>query len=195
MIGIAHLKAASGSLVLPVVATFAVQTFISVAVYCAPVMAPVVGPALGVPPAHVGYYIAVVLHRQHVRFGHRERLGGAPGPDTREPAGARALPWRARTRRKRIHPAGAPRRAVDRLGVWPHVASQLAHPGACVTAAPDLDRVLAQTDRGARGQRDCRRRRAGAGARRRLAGRSGCDRGCMSCARLCDRADAQPIRP
>jgi hypothetical protein len=57
---IAHLNAASGSLVLPVVATFAVQTLISVAKYRAQVLAPVVGPALGVPRAHVGYYITVV---------------------------------------------------------------------------------------------------------------------------------------
>jgi MFS family permease len=54
------LSAASRSLVLPVTATLAVQTFVALAVYCAPVMAPVVGPALGVPPAYVGYYIAVV---------------------------------------------------------------------------------------------------------------------------------------
>jgi MFS family permease len=59
--GIAHLNAASRSLILPVTATFAVQALISVAVYCAPVMAPVVGPALGVPPASVGYYVAVVF--------------------------------------------------------------------------------------------------------------------------------------
>ncbi|MCX5838185.1 MAG: MFS transporter [Deltaproteobacteria bacterium] len=57
---IARVSAVSRSLVLPVAATLAVQTFVALAVYCAPVMAPVVGPALGLPPAHVGYYIAVV---------------------------------------------------------------------------------------------------------------------------------------
>ena len=45
---------------LPVAATLAVQTLVAVAVYSAPVLAPVVGPALGVPAASVGYYIAVV---------------------------------------------------------------------------------------------------------------------------------------
>jgi len=38
--------------------TFAIQTFVAFAVYCAPVMAPVAGPALGFSPAAVGYYIA-----------------------------------------------------------------------------------------------------------------------------------------
>ena len=38
--------------------TFAIQTIVALAVYCAPVMAPVAGPALGVSPAAVGYYIA-----------------------------------------------------------------------------------------------------------------------------------------
>ena len=38
--------------------TLAVQTLVAVAVYCAPVMAPVAGPALGFAPAAVGYYIA-----------------------------------------------------------------------------------------------------------------------------------------
>jgi MFS family permease len=54
------LSTATRALVLPVAATLGVQTLVAVAVYCAPVMAPVVGPALGVPAAHVGYYIAVV---------------------------------------------------------------------------------------------------------------------------------------
>ena len=48
------------ALVLPVAVTFAVQALVAMAVYSAPVMAPVTGPALGVSPAHVGYYIAVV---------------------------------------------------------------------------------------------------------------------------------------
>ncbi len=42
----------------PLVITFAIQTLVALAVYCAPVMAPVAGPALGVSPAAVGYYIA-----------------------------------------------------------------------------------------------------------------------------------------
>ncbi len=54
------MSTATRALVLPVAATLGVQTLVAVAVYCAPVMAPVVGPALGVPAAHVGYYIAVV---------------------------------------------------------------------------------------------------------------------------------------
>lgn len=48
------------ALVVPVTVTFAVQALVAMAVYSAPVMAPVAGPALGVPAAHVGYYIAVV---------------------------------------------------------------------------------------------------------------------------------------
>jgi len=43
---------------LPLAITFAVQTLVAFAVYCAPVMAPVAGPALGFSPAAVGYYIA-----------------------------------------------------------------------------------------------------------------------------------------
>src|SRR6185503_19792704 len=39
--------------------TLAVQTLVAFAVYCAPVMAPVAGPALGFSPSAVGYYIAV----------------------------------------------------------------------------------------------------------------------------------------
>jgi MFS family permease len=38
--------------------TFAVQTFAAFAVYCAPVLAPLAAPALGVSPSAVGYYIA-----------------------------------------------------------------------------------------------------------------------------------------
>jgi hypothetical protein len=32
----------------------------ALAIYCAPVMAPVAGPALGVPADWIGYYIAIV---------------------------------------------------------------------------------------------------------------------------------------
>jgi MFS family permease len=44
---------------LPLSVTLAIQTLVAFAIYCAPVMAPVAGPALGVSPAAVGYYIAV----------------------------------------------------------------------------------------------------------------------------------------
>jgi len=44
---------------LPLTVTFAVQALVAFAVYCAPVMAPVAGPALGFAPSAVGYYIAV----------------------------------------------------------------------------------------------------------------------------------------
>ena len=43
---------------LPLAVTFGIQTLVAFAVYCAPVMAPVAGPALGVSPAAVGYYVA-----------------------------------------------------------------------------------------------------------------------------------------
>jgi MFS family permease len=43
---------------LPLAITFAIQTLVALAVYSAPVMAPVAGPALGFSPAAVGYYIA-----------------------------------------------------------------------------------------------------------------------------------------
>ena len=46
-------------MLLPVSVTFAVQTLVAFAIYSAPVMAPVAGPALGVSPAAVGYYIAI----------------------------------------------------------------------------------------------------------------------------------------
>lgn len=42
----------------PLVVTFAIQMLVAFAVYSAPVMAPVAGPALGVSPASVGYYVA-----------------------------------------------------------------------------------------------------------------------------------------
>lgn len=42
----------------PLLVTFAIQALVAFAVYCAPVMAPVAGPALGVPASAVGYYIA-----------------------------------------------------------------------------------------------------------------------------------------
>jgi len=42
----------------PLLVTFAIQALVAFAVYSAPVMAPVAGPALGVAPAAVGYYIA-----------------------------------------------------------------------------------------------------------------------------------------
>jgi MFS family permease len=42
----------------PLVVTLSIQTLVAFAVYCAPVMAPVAGPALGFSPAAVGYYIA-----------------------------------------------------------------------------------------------------------------------------------------
>ena len=44
---------------LPLAVTFAVQALVAFAVYCAPVMAPVAGPALGFSASAVGYYIAV----------------------------------------------------------------------------------------------------------------------------------------
>ena len=49
------------SLLLPVSVTLAVQTLVALAVYSAPVMAPVAGPRdLGVPASWIGYYIAIV---------------------------------------------------------------------------------------------------------------------------------------
>ena len=49
----------SRRIALPLAITFAVQALVAFAVYCAPVMAPVAGPALGYSPSAVGYYIAV----------------------------------------------------------------------------------------------------------------------------------------
>ena len=43
---------------LPLTVTFAVQALVAFAVYCAPVMAPAAGPALGFAASAVGYYIA-----------------------------------------------------------------------------------------------------------------------------------------
>ena len=45
---------------LPLGATLAVQTLVALAVYCTPVLAPVAGPALGVAPSAIGYFIAMV---------------------------------------------------------------------------------------------------------------------------------------
>lgn len=46
------------AIALPLTVTTAIQTLVAFAVYCAPVMAPVAGPALGFSAAAVGYYIA-----------------------------------------------------------------------------------------------------------------------------------------
>lgn len=50
--------AAGGGIALPLAVTFTVQTLAAFAIYCAPVMAPVAAPALGVQASAVGYYIA-----------------------------------------------------------------------------------------------------------------------------------------
>ena len=44
----------------PLAVTLAIQTLVAVAVYCAPVMAPVVVRDLGVPPSAIGWFIATV---------------------------------------------------------------------------------------------------------------------------------------
>lgn len=44
----------------PLAVTLAIQTLVAVAVYCAPVMAPVVVRDLGVPPSTIGWFIATV---------------------------------------------------------------------------------------------------------------------------------------
>ncbi len=48
------------ALLVPVSVTLAIQTLVAVAVFSAPVMAPVAGPDLGVQAAWIGYYIAFV---------------------------------------------------------------------------------------------------------------------------------------
>lgn len=52
------MRSEAGGIALPLGITFAVQTLVAFAVYCAPVMAPVAGPALGFSASAVGYYIA-----------------------------------------------------------------------------------------------------------------------------------------
>lgn len=52
------IPAAGGGIALPLAVTFTVQTLAAFAIYCAPVMAPVAAPALGVQASAVGYYIA-----------------------------------------------------------------------------------------------------------------------------------------
>ena len=54
------MKGEPGNVGLALAVTVAVQTLVAFAVYSAPVMAPVAGPALGFSPSAVGYYIAVV---------------------------------------------------------------------------------------------------------------------------------------
>lgn len=49
---------AGGGIALPLAVTFTIQTLAAFAIYCAPVMAPVAAPALGVQASAVGYYIA-----------------------------------------------------------------------------------------------------------------------------------------
>ena len=45
---------------LPLAVTLAIQTLVAVAVYCAPVMAPVAAPDLQLPPSAIGWFIAIV---------------------------------------------------------------------------------------------------------------------------------------
>jgi MFS family permease len=54
------LKAGPGAFYRPIAVTFTIQTLVAFAVYSAPVMAPVAGPALGVAASWIGYYIAIV---------------------------------------------------------------------------------------------------------------------------------------
>ncbi len=49
----------TGGIAFPLAVTFAIQTIVALAVYCAPVMAPVAAPAMGVSPAAIGYFIAI----------------------------------------------------------------------------------------------------------------------------------------
>jgi len=49
---------AGGGIALPLAVTFTIQAVVSFAIYCAPVMAPVAAPALGVQASAVGYYVA-----------------------------------------------------------------------------------------------------------------------------------------
>ncbi len=48
----------AGSVALPLVVTLAIQTLVALAVYCAPVMAPVAARDLGVHPSAIGWFIA-----------------------------------------------------------------------------------------------------------------------------------------
>ena len=51
--------ARAGGVALPLAITFLIQTLGALAVYCAPVMAPVAAPALGMAPSSIGYYISI----------------------------------------------------------------------------------------------------------------------------------------
>jgi MFS family permease len=48
-----------GGVAFPLAVTFAIQTLGALTVYCAPVLAPVAAPALGVTPSAIGYFIAI----------------------------------------------------------------------------------------------------------------------------------------
>jgi len=52
-------RAALRTIATPVSATFAIQTLVAFAVYSAPVMAPVAGPALGYTASAVGYFVSI----------------------------------------------------------------------------------------------------------------------------------------
>jgi MFS family permease len=51
------LRGDAARIALPLAITFAIQTLTALAVFCAPVMAPVAAPALGVSPSAIGYFI------------------------------------------------------------------------------------------------------------------------------------------
>jgi MFS family permease len=51
--------AALREVALPLAATLAIQTLVALAIYSAPVMAPVAAPSLGLSPSTIGYFIAV----------------------------------------------------------------------------------------------------------------------------------------
>lgn len=53
------MPADAGRIALPLAVTFAIQTLVALAVYCAPVFSPVAAPALGLQASAIGYFIAL----------------------------------------------------------------------------------------------------------------------------------------
>lgn len=53
------MPASAGGIAFPLAVTFAIQTVVALAVYCAPVMAPVAAPGMGMSPSAIGYFIAI----------------------------------------------------------------------------------------------------------------------------------------